>query len=200
MRINKIQYNNFSFNGYRAILANDKKGDIERISYLGMLLDDCGSPDLSMYHEVLKLKPIQDKRFNNILTLIYNRLGDNKMFILDNNMLLLDDELRNLRMLTTTGKCSFEFFKKEENFAIKAYTFLSDLTHRLMNQNIPVTGNIAERANVFSQSYFNLLEIIKDGKYAADFMQNTACNGVPFQKVAGFMNKIIQKSMEHYFL
>lgn len=200
MRINKIQNHNYSFKGYKAILANDKKGDIERISYLGMLLDNNGTPDLSRYHEVLKLKPVQDGQMSDVLTLAYARLGYDKIFVLDNSRLLLDEELMNLKELVNKKKCSMEFFQKEERFAIKAYTFLSDLTSRLMNQNIPVTGNTVEQAKVFRQGYLNMLEVIQSERCAADMMQNTVCYGVPFQQVSGLINKIIQKSMKRYFL
>ena len=200
MRINNVQ-NNISFNGYKCIIAKDAhpKGSPERLMYMSMILDNEGIPDLDRYHELMKYKPIPaDRSTGDVINLMYYRLNDNRSFMIDDAILPFGDYLKFLREKYLKGECSQEFFNKEDKFAIKACTFLADLTKRIMNQNAPISSTNQDRIRVMMSGIENLKRLSLPPDTAHYFMLDAFNNSIPYQKIAGSFNKLIQKSMEHY--
>lgn len=199
MRINNVQ-NNMSFNGYKCIIAKDtyQKGSPERLMYMSMILDNEGIPDLDRYRELMKHQPVADGNTGDIINLMYYRLNDARTFMIDNAILPFGDYLKFLREKYLKGECSQEFFNKEDKFAIKACTFLADLTKRIMNQNAPIYSTNQDKVRVMMSGVENLKRLALHPDTAHYFMLDAFNNSIPYQKIAGSFNKLIQKSMEHY--
>ena len=199
MRINNIK-NNIKFNGYKCIIANDSniKGSPERLMYISMILNNEGTSDLDKYHEIIKLKSVSDNNTGDVLNLIYHRVNNARTFLIDDATLPFGDYLKFLRDKYLKGECSQEFFSKEESFALKTYTFLADLTKRIMNQNIPMYSSSQDKVRVMTSGIENLIKLSIEPEAARCFMFAAFYNCIPYQKIAGSLNRLIQKSMEHY--
>lgn len=199
MRINNVQ-NNISFNGYKCIIAKDtyQKGSPERLMYMSMILNNEDIPDLDHYQELMKHKPVADGNTGDIINLMYYRLNDNRSFMIDNTILPFGDYLKFLRDKYLNGECSYEFFSKEDKFATKACTFLADLTKRIMNQNTPISSTSQDKVRVMMSGIENLKRLALNHFTAHYFMLDAFNNRIPYQKIAGSFNRLIQKSMEHY--
>ena len=199
MKINNIQ-NYTNFKGITNVTANDVKGEIERFTFLSMQLNDKETNDLTRLKELVKLRPETSKKFEDVMTLSYSRIGNHNVLLLDGNLLPNGETLNGLRNAYYEGKLSEEFFNREEKFAIKAYTFLADITKRLMNQNKPLDCDTLGKVKVFQEGCENIKQHSIQEREAMIYMTDTMREHVPFQKVAGFFNRMIAKRMTKYFL
>ena len=199
MKINNIQ-NYTNFKGITNVTANDVKGEIERFTFLSMQLNDKETNDLTRLKELIKLRPETSKKFEDVMTLSYSRIGNHNVLLLDGNLLPNGETLNGLRNAYYEGKLSEEFFNREEKFAIKAYTFLADITKRLMNQNKPLDCDTLGKVKVFQEGCENIKQHSIQEREAMIYMTDTMREHVPFQKVAGFFNRMIAKRMTKYFL
>ena len=164
-----------------------------------MILDNEEIHDLDRYHELMKYKPIPaDRSTGDVINLMYYRLNDNRSFMIDDTIVPFGDYLKFLREKYLNGECSQEFFSKEDKFAIKACTFLADLTKRIMNQNAPIYSTSQDRIRVMMSGIENLKRLSLPHDTAYYFMLDAFNNSILYQKIAGSFNRLIQKSMEHY--
>ncbi len=199
MKVNCI-HNINNFKGYQNIVVNDTKGDIERFTLLSLQLNDEGEKDLTRFRNLMKMRVSKtNSDLDDVMVVAYTRLGHIKYITLDNNLIMDGQQLRELKYNYDTGACSEELFKREETFALKAYTFLADITKRLMNQNRPITQDIKGRVKIFQKACELLKRNNVEDKAAMMYMTDSILSDIPFQKVAGILNKIINRTMQIYF-
>lgn len=182
-----MQINNTSsvnFNGYRNLLtSNARVGKKDGLVLLSMQLDNIGKTDLDIW------KNIQRKGFSinepsDVFTVeLYEGFGDSNLLIGNKNM---DPHL-------------YEEGSKEETLLLKTFTWMADLTKRIMNENNPIVDS--GRFKVFQDTINNITPLFGYNKGVAQqfVLDSQNPNNNP-QEAALEINEGITEIMQDYFL
>ena len=186
---------NTNFKGYKNVISTDLKDDRLRFMFFSLQLNDEGNKDLTKFREIKKMisgltkSQIED----DVLTLTYKLIPiEGEILTLDNTKMSLADDLFHLEKTLPALK-----YKSEEDFNIKAYTFLANLTRRMMKNGLyekdrditKVISSTINKYKIMMNSEKNAFEIIN---YA--LLKNKPCD-----KIAYSFNRGIYKNMEKFF-
>lgn len=184
----EMQVNNnsstISFNGYKNLMTNSVKVvRNEGFSFLSMQLDNIKKNDLEIW------KNIQERLFavknpSDIFTVeLIEGFGLRTLLIGDKNI----------------SPCSsFSQQSEKERLLMQAYTWLAELTKRIMNENNPVKDSGA--FEVFHKTVANILPLFQNNlKVANEFVLLSSSSDKHPQETAFHINKVIDKIMLDYF-
>lgn len=192
MKVNNI--NNTSFKGYKNIISDVIQGDNRRLIYFSAQLNNAnGVKDLDYYRKIIENYPrFQKKSPTDIATCLYIQNGNSDRMSLNLIPLPWGEELLDMEPALPPA-----LYKMEEDIALKSYTLLASLTKRMMHNNL--CNKDKNIASVFS----NLLDILghfgNDRQTAYTIAESSLRENKPFDKLALFLNRRIQHSMNTFF-
>lgn len=146
--------NSTNFNGYKNLLTNNASlTKNRRLSFLSIQLDNIGKNDLDTWNTIQR-NLLGEKNPSDVMTIVMRKL-------FNNHFLLLGEDKDLDPYCVKQGSY-------EEKMLMKTYTWLSDLTKRIMNDNnlikdkgcietirmsliniLPFSGNDIEATNAF---------------------------------------------------
>lgn len=192
MQVNKIN-NNINFNGYKNIISDDLQASAGRLIYFSAQLNNEGEKDLDNYRRLIDSNPIFYRSSDNdIINCIYISRGGHDRISLNLRPLAWGEELKNISREVAPG-----VYKKEEPAFLKAYTLLASLTRRMMNNNLCMKDN--KIVDVFKQTIETFTKIECNNKAAFELVESSLLQNKPFDKLAFFINRRIQQSMNVLF-
>ncbi len=113
--------NSTNFNGYKNLLTNNASlTKNRRLSFLSIQLDNIGKSDLDTW-KTIQRNLLGEKNPSNVMTIVMRKLFDNHFLLLGENKDLDPNCVK---------QGSFE-----ESMLMKTFTWLADLTKRIMNDN-----------------------------------------------------------------
>lgn len=184
-----------SFCGYKNIIANDINTDRFRFIMLSMQLDNEGKPDLSEFIQYKKMSGLSEEAVNeDILTGIYMKLPEmqsNDLF-LNNSHIPGDKDLKYMQEILPEG-----LYKSKERVALRAYTFLADLTKRIMNDNLFCQD--AQIPNVIRHTFETLTSVYQNQTICFNILKDSLQKQIAPQKVALLFNNEIFQTMSKFF-
>lgn len=182
-----MQINNNSsvnFHGYKNLITNSAKTSRnEGYSFLSMQLDNVGKNDLDLWKN-FQQKLFEEKKPSDILTIqLFQAFGDH-MIHLGNNC--IDPNL-------------YSEEPEKEMSLMKSYTWLANLTKRIMNDNKLI--NNRDLYKVFQASFANLLPVMGNNiSFANQFVLESQSPENHPQETALDINENIDKIMQNYLL
>ena len=194
MKIQQIQNTNFKGCTNVIGLKNALIGD-SFVTYISTKLNNEVTPDLDRFHEICKIKNLLPEGENSdVLTFMYKFNVETKKdgLFLQNKRLCWGDELARLGQ-----KHSDEEYKLFEDFHIKMYTFLADITKRLSNQKFPLKDN--DLANVLKNTFSSLSHNVKSEQKGYYLLRAGLMGISPFQEASGALNRTIVLTMKKFF-
>lgn len=194
MNVNKLD-RNINFTGYKNLISHGVSRGDNKLLYMAMTLyDDEQNKDLTTFHEI-KQKLVPDVKEEDVIALTFAKYGENNEAIfLDTSYVPSDNDLKNFEK-----KMSKEVFDYYEKTNMKIYTFLGNLTRRIMND---------EKFKMNSRGFESVLRKFTkvvfilgrgDNQLAHDFIESTLFSQVKPQSVAKVFHKNIKKRMIRYF-
>ncbi len=189
-------YSNKNFKGYKNIIAdNMKTSDGGRLALIAMELDNQGVDDLNRWKEV-------QQDFNiprdNMLSIMYSEMPAYRSnFILNDKRLFLGEELAAMRDWSEGSRFEKDYLRDEKS-TLKAYTFLAELTRRIMNEGM--LNRDFGLKKVLQKCHATLTQIA-DGNavMAFNIINHCALRNSPPQKTAFYINKKISQTMMQFF-
>ena len=192
MQVNKIN-NNINFNGYKNIISDDLQASAGRLIYFSAQLNNEGEKDLDNYRRLIDSNTIFYRSSDNdVINCLYISSGDKDRISMNMRPLAWGEELQAL-----SKELVPDVYKKEESAFLKAYTLIASLTRRMMNNNLCMKDR--QIVDVFKQTVDTFVKIGSENKTAFDFVENSMLENKPFDKLAFFINRRIQQSMNVLF-
>ncbi len=196
MKINNIS--NQTFNGYKNLIANHTKIANIETAFISMQLDDVDKQDLSKFNEIKRQIPnMQDT--GDILTLgfVKRHKQDKGILTLNDVLMLRGEEMSEIEKDYSKYFSSFNEYKNEENKTVKYYTFLSNLTKRIANDNnLKVDSNFA---SILRTTHSMLTAILGNTSQAYKYLEYSFTKNMPPQQVAQKFNTELVKSIMPFF-
>ena len=205
MKINSLS--NIQFKGFDNICtAADIPVGTKRVSYIACHLNDDGADDLSKYNELRRMQGYThdfQKKDVVVITYIKDLKNNSDHILLGDKDMYWGDELMQLKDKFVPKEISEAKYEKIEALHLKAYTFLANLTKRLMNhqfenEDINYRKVIKETYDIFSALHINCLPVFSPSE-AYKLVEIGCLKTFSFQKLASSFNKGIDHTMKHFF-
>lgn len=202
MRIqNNIQ--KINFNGYKNLLYEDIRGENCSVSFFATQLNDQGEKDLTTLKETINMSHFKNEHIpnRNVLSMIVVDLPQEPQpnIFFNGEILNSGKELKNLKIdcLYHGGLAANNRFKKEENFALKAYTLLAKITRNMSEQSMTSkdTGMFQVMQNLLKD-----FKLIFNNETTAHSLMDFAIFTKKSQQEVGItLNNYIKKALHNYF-
>ena len=182
MKINPIQQNP-NFKGYKNLVCDMLEStDNSKFAFMSLQLDNQGCSDLADWQTIQKdLYGIKNPKDVITFQLMKTSRGNNLYF--SNKPLTMK----------ITNKSS-----KEEKLALKAHSLLASLTRRILEQSMTTTD--AEMPRVLFETVKNIEAFFFDAvSEVSSIVYNSFAKQTSEHKIAGTINRAIQKNMQAYF-
>lgn len=200
MKINSI---NPSFTGYKNVLTMQFNDEQLQEIHTAMQLTDDATKDLSEFKSLKDIMPkkIKECLYDDTLAIHYINIKKVKNFTpklyINDVPLLTGQELLALKNKMTSHNEEIAY-KNIENWNLKAYTLLAQLTRRMMNDNSrPIQDNGLER--VFHHTTDSMGKITGNISHAFNIAHCMTLSKEPYQNTAGIINKKISNTMKVFF-
>lgn len=199
MKIQNItQHQNFR--GYKNFFCGDTHNDIARFSFISAQLDNNGTRDLDKLIEIKKsMAAINAECINtaaDVFTLTYTNapfLGEN--IHLDMTLLPAGEDLEVMDILKPYDK----FNKKYFDFAMKAYTFMADITRKM--QENPLYNSDANLKKVFMSTIAVFDNFFGNDKALSEkFLTQATNTNLEYSHIARNLNAVINETMKKFLL
>lgn len=173
-----------NFNGYRNLMTNSAKvSKKEGFTFLSMQLNNLKKNDLEIWQSIQRNLFFNNKPSDVFTVEHLNGFG--------NEMLLLGDRGIDPNVYPKQSE--------KEMLLMKAYTWMADLTKRIMNDNALIKDN--GQFNVFHKTIANILPLFNGNKIlAGEFVLMSHHPDNHPQPAALEINKAIEKIMFDYLL
>lgn len=194
----KINSYNPSFTGYSNVLASEFATPVNEQELIIAKLDDIGSKDLSKLNELRAMFGLPQNS-GDVVVIRHGKSILNTEFINLNEMRMYSGyDLREARRnFIETNKIGN--YIRTEDFHMKAYTYLANLTKRMMNDNSNSTRT-TEFYNVVNAAQAILAKLTLSQKSASDIMAATFGDyQTHFQSTAKKINDYIAHNMRVFF-
>ena len=187
----KVSGNNnyLNFKGFKNVISNDLRNDKARFSFFAAELTNDGINDLDEYKKLLKMMGEED---TDVLSVIYSRIDNQDVLMLNGKKLFWGNELKLLNKHFPEN-----LYKNEENNAMKAYTIIASITNRMMKNGL--ADQDSEFKKVFSHFFKVLQSIVPNKAVVMEILENAAIKNRSVDIVGELFNKIARKSMEQFF-
>ena len=196
MEINKIS-NSPNFNGYKNILSGTIKelSGKNDLAFMTMQLDNIGHNDLEIWHNIQK-NVLGKEKFTDIITFSCVFFSN-----LKNHFWVGGQDI------SVDGKSAVENYSSVDMEKFKTFSFIANLTKRLMNENRPLVYD-NDRDLVVNKARADLCSTFKLRKYEYDREAEILANNLvlksymqqePPQAVAGVVNNKISDIMSRHF-
>lgn len=195
MKVNN-NYSKLNFTGYKNLLVNNVKDDNGfQFAFLAMQLDNNGNNDLDTWKTLQRT--LNEADHSDVISFMYTKMPEHPgLFLLGNRRLFSGEELAVLRR-RNLGTRFENHYLEEENAHLKAYTFIANLTRRIMSQGL--FDKNAEFRKVIITFYETLTNILGDEKRAFEIINTSALQNKEPQKTALTLNKYIDRTMMKFF-
>jgi len=182
MKINPIQQNP-NFKGYKNLICDMYEDpNHTKFAFMSMQLTNDQVNDLADW-ELIQKELYREQKTNDVITfqLLKGSRGNN--FYFANRPLTM-------RMCQKSTK--------EEKLALKAHSLIASLSRRVFEQSMATADN--EMPRVFSETIKNLRGFfICNLEEVSDVVYKALTKNISDHKIAGTINKAIQKNMRAYF-
>ena len=198
--------NNIGFKGYTNIISlHNVSANGFYTTYFAMKLDnEGGHDDLSKYKNIRKSMGYPEGLVNeDILTFTYIRDNFSEDFFLGEKGICTGEQLEFAREKFVPSLFSKEKFADMEKTHMKIYTFLADLTKRMINSNFENEDENIKR--VVKTLFLNLQKMHRGGfllfdkKDASELTFIGCLKQFKYQKIAWKFNRKIAETMREYF-
>ena len=193
----KVNYSNIRFSGYSNIIANSIKGSNNAsIDFIAMKLDDNGEKDLTRFREIKKMMDLSPETIEkDVLTYtncIHNHIGEVGIF--SKNMLNCGEGL-----LIAQQELKPQEYKELERFTLKAYTFVANLTKRIMHDTMLGNIDTSHMGDVYQEALTRVSTLFADRGDAIDFISSCSTDRRKIKLTSETINKKIKKSLSVLF-
>jgi len=208
MKINPIKTN---FKGISNPLSTNLKAEDGEVCILSAKIDNIDKKDFDYFKEIKqRLNYHNDEVQTDVITIttIDMKDKDNKHIFVNGKPILLGSDLKSLGE-KLTSEAEKKAYKAEETAHLKLYTFIADITKRMMNMDPPQPTEKAELINswiidtdknhVVQEMYAHLYEIVTPSTKAQEIVQKAILDNEPFQPNAYKINEFVQKTMNIFF-
>lgn len=192
----KINVSNINFNGFRNIITYDASSPISNAYLLVAQLDDKGKEDLSTFRKLRGLESdFLTNKNDDVLVAMYMRVKKFEKFFLNGKILPCCDMLNMMK-----DSLSNQEFLKREAAAMRAFTFLCNLTQRISDTALISNDNNMRFAYVIENALKHLEPCFKNKEAAYSLLEAGILADSNHQKIAEKINTAITNSMKRYFL
>ena len=196
MEVSKISYTP-SFNGYKNVLAGSirESSGKPNLVYMSMQLDNIGHNDLEIWHGIQN-KVLGIEKPSDIISFACVFFSNLKQCFWVGG-----------HDISVEGKGAMEKYNSSDMEKFKAFSYIANLTKRLMNENENIVYNY-NRELVVNKARTDLCNTFKLKKYEYDKEAEILANNIviksyvekePPQAVAGDVNRKISNIMAKHF-
>ena len=193
----KVNYSNIRFNGYSNIIASSLKGSEDTsIDFIAMKLDDNGEKDLTRFRQIKKIMDLPadeiEKDVFTYVNCIHNRIGEVGIF---SKMILNCGE----GLLIAKKELSPKEYNDLEQFTLKAYTFVSNLTKRIIEDRNPHNIIDANCQSVYQEALSRIDQLFMNRDEAINFIKECSTKKQNIDFTSETINTKISKSLKCIF-
>lgn len=192
MKIGNIDGIN-TFKGYKNIISDGVNNSDGRFIYISAQLNNEGVHDLDNYNRILNTSTrFPQHNGSDILTCYYISNGGRERIAINSVPLPWGEELKYLEY-----KLPKNMYKHEETIALRAYTFLANLTARMMNNNLCEKDK--DIAKVFKHTVDQFIKMGNSPESSEEIVKLSIEGNRFVDEFAQFINKRISKTMSVFF-
>ena len=192
MKIGNIDGIN-TFKGYKNIISDGVNNSDGRFIYISAQLNNEGVHDLDNYNRILNTSTrFPQHNGSDILTCYYISNGGHERIAINSVPLPWGEELKYLEY-----KLPKNMYKHEETIALRAYTFLANLTARMMNNNLCEKDK--DIAKVFKHTVDQFIKMGNSPESSEEIVKLSIEGNRFVDEFAQFINKRISKTMSVFF-
>jgi len=193
----KVNYSNIRFSGYSNIIATSMQGSNDTsIDFIAMKLDDNGEKDLTKFRQIKKIMDLPaeeiEKDVFTYINCIHNQIGEVGIF---SKIMLNCGE----GLLIAKEELSPKDYKDLEQFTLKAYTFVANLTKRIFKDESVHNTTPSDIEYVKDEAYNNVGRLFMKKTEACDFIKESSIEKQDVNEIAKIINKKISKSLKCIF-